>query len=158
MRSPGGSVPREALGRITGRGLGSPIRRGRTLCLAVLLAVAFGPCGDVAAPEETEIGPTEVWIEDYGFLPLHQYVTPGTTVTWINRDDVPHRVVSGTPDDPEGWFESPVIDPGETFEHHFEGEGRYRYHCALHTGRIRTLSDMPVLFVRPQDQPVPGSS
>lgn len=142
-------------GLATGRGyaLGTGSYR---LVLAVFVVFAFGPCGEVAAPEESEIGPTEVWIDDYQFLPLHQYVSPRTTVTWINKDDVPHMLVSGTPDDPTGWFESEVIDPGETYSHYFEGEGRYRYHCALHTGRIRTLSDMPVLFVRPQDQPVPG--
>lgn len=137
--------------------VGGSVIRPCAVLLVLIAVMAFGPCGEVSAPEESQIGPTEVWIDNYQFLPLHQYVSPGTTVTWINKDDVSHMLVSGTPDDPTGTFESDVIDPGETYKHHFEEKGRFRYHCALHTGRIRTLSDMPVLFVRPQSQPVPGS-
>lgn len=122
--------------------------------LTALMSFAVGSCaGSVAAPEASRIEPTEIWIQEYAFVPLHQYAVPGTRVTWVNRDQVAHLVVSGTPDEPGRWFESEVIRPGESFTYDFEQEGRYRYHCGLHTGRIRTLSDMPVLFVRPQKQP-----
>lgn len=122
---------------------------------AATLAVAVtAACGEsVTRPEPSRIAPTEIVIEEHSFVPLHQYAVPGSRVRWVNRDDVAHLVVSGTPDDPGRRFESDLIRPGEVFLHEFEESGRFRYHCGLHTGRIRTLSDMPVLFVRDQTQP-----
>jgi len=36
----------------------------------------------------------EVKIDDLSFGPVTQTVQVGTTVTWINRDDMSHTVVS----------------------------------------------------------------
>src|SRR5439155_19820972 len=36
----------------------------------------------------------EVTIDNFSFLPQTLTVPAGTTVTWINRDDVPHTVVT----------------------------------------------------------------
>lgn len=118
-----------------------------------LVALAWGCDASVNQAEETQIGPTEIWIEKYRFLPLHQYSVPGATVTWVNRDTLAHTVVSGTPDDPGRWFESDTIEPGGTFSHTFYHKENYPYHCSLHPDRIRTSSDIPVLLVTPLVQP-----
>ena len=58
----------------------------------------------------------------------------GTTVTWTNRDDVPHNIVST-----EQKFKSPVLDTDEQFSHTFDAPGTYPYYCSLHpkmTGQI----------------------
>lgn len=124
------------------------------IVVVVVAATAVIGCGDsLARPEPSQIAPTEILIEDHSFVPLHQYAVPGATVRWINGDEVAHLVVSGTPENPGRRFESDLIRPGEEFAHEFEESARIRYHCGLHTGRIRTLSDMPVLFVREQAQP-----
>lgn len=124
------------------------------LAVAAMIAIGTAGCGNsLARPEPSRIEPTEILIEDHSFVPLHQYAVPGAKVRWLNRDEVAHLVVSGTPEDPGRRFESNLIRPGEEFVHQFEESGRFRYHCGLHTARIRTLSDMPVLFVRVQTQP-----
>jgi plastocyanin len=61
-------------------------------------------------------------------------VPAGTTITWTNRDDIPHNVVST-----ERTFKSPVLDTDEQFSHRFDKAGTYKYFCSLHpkmTGQI----------------------
>ena len=61
-------------------------------------------------------------------------VPAGSTVTWTNRDDVPHNIVST-----EQKFKSPVLDTDEQFSHRFDAPGTYKYFCSIHprmTGRI----------------------
>jgi 3',5'-cyclic-AMP phosphodiesterase len=76
----------------------------------------------------------EVVVDNFSFAPATVSVPAGTTVTWTNRDDVPHNVVSV-----EQRFKSPVLDTSEQFSHRFEAPGSYNYFCSLHpkmTGRI----------------------
>jgi len=54
-------------------------------------------------------------------------VPVGTTVRWINRDPVGHTV---TGDD--GTWTSPLIGPGDVFEHTFTSAGEFPYHCIPH--------------------------
>jgi 3',5'-cyclic AMP phosphodiesterase CpdA len=75
-----------------------------------------------------------VAIDNFSFAPSTASVPAGATVTWTNRDDVPHTVVS-----PEHTFKSPVLDTDEQFSYRFDEAGSYRYFCSLHpkmTGRI----------------------
>jgi plastocyanin len=61
-------------------------------------------------------------------------VRPGTTVTWTNRDDIPH-IVAGT----DRSFTSPVLDTEAAYSRSFSTPGQYGYFCTLHphmTGRI----------------------
>jgi plastocyanin len=61
-------------------------------------------------------------------------VTAGTTVTWINSDDIPHAVVST-----EGVFKSKVMDTDEKFSYTFSKAGTFPYYCSIHpkmTGKV----------------------
>jgi plastocyanin len=61
-------------------------------------------------------------------------VPAGTTITWTNRDDIPHNVVST-----ERTFKSPALDTDEQFSHRFDKPGTYNYFCSIHpkmTGQI----------------------
>ena len=76
----------------------------------------------------------EVVIDNFSFTPATPSVPVGTTITWTNRDDVPHNVVST-----EQKFKSPVLDTDEHFSHRFVAPGAYEYFCSIHprmTGRI----------------------
>jgi len=60
----------------------------------------------------------------------------GTSVTWTNRDDIPHTVVST--DDPKT-FKSKVLDTDEKFSFTFSKAGTYPYFCSIHpkmTGKV----------------------
>jgi plastocyanin len=73
-------------------------------------------------------------IDNFSFSPATATVAPGTTVTWTNRDDIPHTVVSI-----EQKFKSPVLDTDEKFSHKFDTVGSYKYFCSIHpkmTGEI----------------------
>jgi len=50
-------------------------------------------------------GEVEVKIDNFSFGPQSLSVSPGAKVTWKNRDDIPHTVVST-----EGVFKSRVLD------------------------------------------------
>jgi plastocyanin len=78
----------------------------------------------------------EVKIDNFSFGPATLTVGVGTSVTWINRDDIPHTVVST--DDPKA-FKSKVLDTDEKFSFTFGKPGTYPYFCSLHpkmTGKV----------------------
>lgn len=81
----------------------------------------------------------EVDISGFSFGGEEMRVPVGTTVRWVNRDPVGHTV---TPD--EGTWGSPLIGPGEVFEHTFTRAGDHPYHCVPHpymTSRIVVTAD-----------------
>jgi plastocyanin len=82
-----------------------------------------------AAPSEVEVK-----IDNFSFGPQSITVAPGTKVTWKNRDDIPHMVVST-----ESVFKSRVLDTDETFSFTFDKPGTYPYFCSVHpkmTGQV----------------------
>jgi amicyanin len=76
----------------------------------------------------------EVKIDNFSFGPTEIKVPVGTTVTWTNRDDIPHTVVST-----EKVFKSKVLDTDEMFSFTFTQSGTYPYFCSIHpkmTGKV----------------------
>lgn len=71
----------------------------------------------------------EVKIDNFSFGPMALTVPVGTTVTWINRDDIPHTVVST---DDAKTFKSKVLDTDEKFSFTFSKPGTYPYFCSVH--------------------------
>jgi amicyanin len=71
----------------------------------------------------------EVKIDNFSFSPNELTIPAGTTVTWTNRDDIPHTVVSS--DDPKA-FKSRVMDTDEKFSFTFSKPGTYPYFCSVH--------------------------
>jgi len=77
-----------------------------------------------------------VKIDNFSFGPVTLTVPVGTTVTWTNRDDIPHNTVST--DDPK-IFKSKVLGTDEKFSFTFSKPGTYSYFCSIHpkmTGKI----------------------
>jgi plastocyanin len=75
-----------------------------------------------------------ITIDNFSFAPHDTAVPLGAAVTWTNKDDVPHNVVSTARQ-----FRSPVIDTDGQFTHRFDMAGAHEYYCSLHpkmTGRI----------------------
>jgi plastocyanin len=75
-----------------------------------------------------------VKIDNFSFGPGTLTVSVGTTVTWNNRDDIPHTVV-GT----EDAFKSKVLDTDEKFSFTFSKAGTFPYFCSIHpkmTGKV----------------------
>ena len=116
--------------------------RGWTLLPAVglstlLLAAGYPAAGaqTLAAGSPTQLAAgAEVKIDNFSFGPAAVTVAVGTTVTWVNRDDIPHTVVST-----EKVFKSKTLDTGDKFSFTFTKAGTYPYFCSLHpkmTGQV----------------------
>ncbi|QOZ67740.1 cupredoxin domain-containing protein [Bradyrhizobium arachidis] len=76
----------------------------------------------------------DVHIDNFVFQPAELKIKVGTTVTWTNRDDIPHTVVSA------GKFRSKTLDTDDKFSFTFTNAGDYKYFCSLHphmTGMIK---------------------
>jgi Icc protein len=92
---------------------------------------------DVPLEEEMKAagaGPQHVVVDNFSFAPATTAVPVGSTITWTNRDDVPHNIVST-----EQKFKSPVLDTDERFSHTFDAPGTYNYYCSIHpkmTGEV----------------------
>jgi 3',5'-cyclic-AMP phosphodiesterase len=79
-------------------------------------------------------GATSVVVDNFSFAPASTVVAPGSTITWTNKDDVPHNIVST-----DQKFKSPVLDTDQQFSHSFDAPGTYKYYCSIHpkmTGQI----------------------
>jgi plastocyanin len=86
------------------------------------------------APQKPETA--EVKIDNFSFGPATLTVPVGTTITWTNRDDIPHTVVST---DDAKTFKSKVLDTDEKFSFTFSKAGTYPYFCSIHpkmTGKV----------------------
>jgi plastocyanin len=69
----------------------------------------------------------QVMIDNFTFAPTPLAVKAGTTVTWVNRDDIPHSIVC-----PRLNVHSHAMDTDDTFACKFEQPGTYEYMCGLH--------------------------
>ena len=68
------------------------------------------------------------------FFPCQITVAKGDTVTWVNRDTVNHRIISGSGQlGPDGWFSSPVIFSHGMFSHVFDRKGAFTYYDGTNT-------------------------
>ena len=98
------------------------------LRLAIATAIISLHLGSAHAEETT------VMIDNFTFEPKQLTVKAGTTVTWKNRDDIPHTIVSA------GKFRSKTLDTDDGFSFTFTATGDYKYFCSLHphmTGTIK---------------------
>ena len=114
------------------------------LRITVLTSSLFAAAGLLAAAsrsfcsskEQGQEQTVEIKIDNFSFSPVTLTVAAGTTVTWINRDDIPHTVVSS--DDPRV-FKSKALDTDDRFTFTFTKAGTYSYFCSIHpkmTGKV----------------------
>jgi amicyanin len=88
----------------------------------------------VTAADQLSAANAEVKIDNFSFGPQEITVPVGATVTWTNRDDIPHTSVSI-----DGVFKSKVMDTDEKFSYKFTKPGTYPYYCTIHpkmTGQV----------------------
>jgi len=100
--------------------------------MIVMLLLAGSP--SVTANDQPSAANAEVKIDNFSFGPQTLTIAVGATVTWTNRDDIPHTVVST-----DGVFKSKVRDTDEKFSYTFTKAGTYPYYCSVHpkmTGKV----------------------
>jgi plastocyanin len=117
------------------------IRMRRSVsCIALIaaLGIVFMAIGtmrrSLIARAQSKPESTAVKIDNFSFGPATLTVPVGTTVTWTNRDDIPHTAVST-----DGVFKSKVMDSDEQFSFTFSKAGTFPYFCSIHpkmTGKV----------------------
>jgi amicyanin len=98
---------------------------GRAVVAAMLLGPAIGALlafGAVAAQEENV-----VTIDNFTFTAPELTVAVGTTVKWVNHDDIPHNVV-----EKNKAFRSKALDTDDSYSFTFASAGTFDYFCGLH--------------------------
>jgi plastocyanin len=98
----------------------------RTLVVALLLGPVVGAMlafGAVAAQDATNV----ITIDNFTFSPKELTVAVGTTVKWVNRDDIPHTIV-----EKKTTFRSKALDTDDSYSYTFTSVGDFDYFCGLH--------------------------
>jgi amicyanin len=98
---------------------------GRAVVVAALSGPVVGALlafGAVAAQEDSV-----VTIDNFTFTAPELTVAVGTTVKWVNHDDIPHSVV-----DKNKAFRSKALDTDDSYSFTFASAGTFDYFCGLH--------------------------
>jgi len=109
--------------------LGSAAARlavGRALVLALLSGPVVGAMlafDAVAAQDATNV----ITIDNFTFSPKELTIPVGTTVQWVNHDDIPHTIV-----EKKTSFRSKALDTNDSYSYTFTSAGAFDYFCGLH--------------------------
>lgn len=95
--------------------------------MIIALLLLAGSPNLSANSQQSKPAAAEVKIDNFSFGPTALTVAVGTSVTWINRDDIPHTIVST-----DGAFKSRVLDTDEKFSFTFTKPGTFSYFCSMH--------------------------
>lgn len=107
----------------------------RTAMLAGALGAVVGAAlaaGVLAAEAQNQT--QAVAIDNFTFNPQILTVKAGTTVTWTNKDDIPHAIAAVGKQ-----FKSKVMDTDNSYSFTFTTPGTYAYFCSLHPHMTGTI-------------------
>ena len=96
-----------------------------------LIAVA-GEMKDASTDNAKE---NKIEIKDFAFNPQNITVKSGEKITWINRDEEPHTVVSVG----KQFKKSPGLDTDQTYTIVAGAPGTYSYFCSVHPKMTGTI-------------------
>jgi plastocyanin len=87
-------------------------------------------------PSKSTVVPKSVTVTigNYGYSPKVLTIKKGTTVTWINKDNVPHTITA----DNSGPT-SANLGYNDKYTYTFNTAGIVGYHCELHNGMTGTI-------------------
>ena len=100
----------------------------RGVALVVCGGFLLAGAGRIASQATGNAKATEVKIDNFTFAPVTLTVATGTTMKWVNRDDIPHTVVS----EDKSTFKSKALDTDDSFTYTFTKPGTYTYFCSIH--------------------------
>lgn len=95
---------------------------GSVLAASVLFARADGPTSTVS-------------IDNFSFGPQALTVKAGTTVTWTNKDDIPHGIGATN----NAFPKSKALDTDDSYSFIFTTPGTYQYFCYLHPKMVGSI-------------------
>ena len=117
--------------------LSTTSRKGSRVLLASILtalAVLVWPASEASAATHP------ITIKSYAYGSGSMTISQGDTVTWTNKDSVPHDVV--VTNGPVK-FRSPMLTEGKSWSYTFNKAGTYSYTCSVHPDMHATVTAKP---------------
>ena len=101
----------------------------RAVIVAMLgpIVGAMLAAASVAAQDTANV----ITIHNFTFTPPELTVAVGTTVKWVNHDDIPHIVVNK-----DKVFRSTALDTDDSYSFTFASAGTFDYFCGLHPNMV----------------------
>ena len=109
--------------------------------IALLCAISFlnlsifALAGEMKEADGTGSKQNRIEIKDFAFNPQTITVRAGEKVTWINRDEEPHTVVSVE----KQFKKSTALDTDQEFTITAGAPGTYTYFCSVHPKMTGTI-------------------
>jgi plastocyanin len=95
----------------------------------------FALAGEMKETDSTSSKQNKIEIKDFSFNPKTLTVKSGEKITWINRDEEPHTVVSVE----KQFKKSSALDTDQTFTITAGAPGTYTYFCSVHPKMTGTI-------------------
>ena len=105
--------------------------------IATLVSLSVPTLGRGAAkpaPAASEPQTYTITIKNFEFTPRDLAIPAGSKVTWINKDEEPHKL-----SEVNSAFTSQPLDTDGSFTYEFKAAGKFEYFCTLHprmTGHV----------------------
>src|ERR1700746_3998725 len=99
---------------------------GLTIAVALTIAALLVVYPSRARGEANASG-KEVRMDNFTFGPATLTVPVNSTVSWVNKDDIPHVIASN-----DGLFKSKALDTDQKYSYTFTKAGKYPYYCSVH--------------------------
>jgi plastocyanin len=95
----------------------------------------FALAGEMKGADSTTAKQNRIEIKDFAFNPQKITVKSGEKITWLNRDEEPHTVVSVE----KQFKKSPALDTDQEFTATAGAPGTYTYFCSVHPKMTGTI-------------------
>jgi plastocyanin len=106
------------------------------LCSISLLNFSlFAFAGEMKNNDQSSARQNRIEIKDFAFNPQKVTVKSGEKITWINRDEEPHTVVSVG----KKFQKSSALDTDQKFSITAGAPGIYEYFCSVHPKMTGTI-------------------
>jgi plastocyanin len=95
----------------------------------------FALAGEMKETDSTSSKQNKIEIKDFAFNPQTITVKSGEKITWINRDEEPHTIVSVE----KQFKKSSALDTDQEFTITAGAPGTYTYFCSVHPKMTGTI-------------------
>jgi plastocyanin len=117
----------------------TPTQRNKKMALLCAISFLnlsiFALAGEMKEADTTGNQQNRIEIKDFAFNPQTLTVKSGEKITWINRDEEPHTVVSVG----KKFKKSTALDTDDTFTLTAGAPGTYEYFCSVHPKMTGTI-------------------
>jgi plastocyanin len=109
----------------------------RSALIAAALGAACGPLvAPLVLPAWAQTKPASgISIDNFTFSPAKLTVKAGTTITWTNKDDIPHGIASAN----NAFTRSKALDTDDAYSLTLTTPGTYQYFCYIHPHMVGTI-------------------